>query len=122
MWRRCQDTVKEELRKTNKLEIDTWKGTHKPSCKANHVGSAGSCKANHVGSAGSMETDGAIKIFQLSVEKHGVRYVSYYEDGDSKSYDEVKHIYPGTIVQKFECIGHYQKRVGNRLRKLRLRT
>ena len=40
----------------------------------------------------------------------------------SKFYDEVKHIYPGTIVQKFECIGHYQKRVGNRLRKLRIRT
>ena len=48
--------------------------------------------------------------------------MSYYGDGDSKSYDEVKHIYPGTIVQKFECIGHYQKRVGNRLRKLRIRT
>ena len=40
----------------------------------------------------------------------------------SKFYDEVKHIYPGTTVQKFECIGHYQKRVGNRLRKLRIRT
>ena len=48
--------------------------------------------------------------------------MSYYGDGDSKSYDEVKHIYPGTIVQMFECIGHYQKRVGNRLRKLRIRT
>ena len=46
----------------------------------------------------------------------------YYGDGDSKSYDEVKHIYPGTIVQKFDCIGHYQKRVGKRLRKLRIRT
>ena len=32
------------------------------------------------------------------------------------------HIYQGTIVQKFECISHYQKRVGNRLRKLRIRT
>ena len=40
----------------------------------------------------------------------------------SKFYDEVKHIYPGTIVQKFECIGHYQKCVGNRLRKLRIRS
>ena len=48
--------------------------------------------------------------------------MSYYGDGDSKSYDEVKYIYPGTIVQKFECIGHCQKRVGNRLRKLRIRT
>ena len=40
----------------------------------------------------------------------------------SKFYDEVNYIYPGTIVQKFECVGHYQKRVGNRLCKLRIRT
>ena len=50
------------------------------SMETNHVGSAGSMETNHVGSAGSMETDGAIKIFQRSVERHGVRYASYYGD------------------------------------------
>ena len=29
------------------------------------------------------------------------------------------HIYPGITVKKYECLGHYQKRVGNHLRKLR---
>ena len=31
----------------------------------------------------------------------------------------VEHIYEGNVVIKYECIGHYQKRVGNRLRKLK---
>ena len=85
MSRYCQSCASKE-----ELEFDNWKGTHKPSCKANHVGSAG-----------SMETGSVIKIFQGSVDNLGVRYASYYGDVDSKSYDEVKHIYPGTIVQKF---------------------
>ena len=37
-------------------------------------------------------------------------------------FDVVKNVYPGITVEKYECIGHYQKRVGNRLRKLRART
>ena len=65
---------------------------------------------------------GAVRIFQRSIEKHGARYVKYYGDDDSKSLDEVKSVYPEITVEKCECIGHYQKRVGNRLRKLRART
>ena len=61
-------------------------------------------------------------VLQRSIEKHGARYVKYYGDGDSKSFDEVKSVYPEITVEKCECIGHYQKRVGNRLRKLRART
>ena len=63
-----------------------------------------------------------MRIFKPSVEKHGMRYVKYYCHGDSKSFEKFKHIYPGEVVKKMECIGHYQKRVGNRLRKLRART
>ena len=29
---------------------------------------------------------------------------------------------PDKLVQKFECIGHYQKRIGSRLRKLKKET
>ena len=43
-------------------------------------------------------------IFQRLVEKHGVRYISYYGDGDSKSYEEVKNVYPGITVEKYECM------------------
>ena len=56
------------------------------------------------------------------MEKHGASYKNYYGDGDSKSYDEVENVNPGMTVEKYECIGHYQKRVGNRLHKLRART
>ena len=109
MSRYCQPcTSKEELRKTDKIAFDKWKIDHEASCKSKYKGFAG-----------GMEAAGATKMFQRSVEKHGVRYVSYYGDGDIKSYEEVKNVYPEITVEKYECIGHYQKRVGNRLRKLR---
>ena len=66
-----------------------------------------------------MEKIGAINIFKRSVEKHGLYYTLFYGDGDSKCYTAVKNIYgPNKPVTKYECIGHFQKRVGNRLRKL----
>ena len=44
---------------------------------------------------------------------------SFYGDGESKSYTAVKDFYgPSKPVQKFECIGHYQKRIGCRLKGL----
>ena len=46
-------------------------------------------------------------------------YTGYYGDGDSKSFHKVKDVYPGVSVVEYECIGHVQKRVGNRLRKLK---
>ena len=49
-----------------------------------------SCKANYKRSSGSMEAASATKIIQRLVEKHGVCYISYYGDGDSRSYEEVK--------------------------------
>ena len=69
-----------------------------------------------------METEGAIRIFGRSVQKHGAYYVKYYDDGDSKSYEKVQNVYNGKHVIKYECIGYYQKRVSNRLRKLQSKT
>ena len=40
----------------------------------------------------------------------------------SKSFEKVRDIYPGRVVVKYECYGHCQKRVGNRLRNLRKKT
>ena len=76
------------------------------------------CMINHHGSAPAMETKGAIQIFNRSKEK-GLIYSGYYGDGDSKAYGSVKEIYPGIPVIKYECVGHVQKRVGCRLRKLK---
>ena len=53
-----------------------------------------------------MEKVGATNIFERSVQKHGLYYTSFYGDGENV-YGPVKP------VTKYECIGHYQKRVGN---------
>ena len=81
------------------------------------------CKANFQGSAPAMEPEGALRIFQRSVEYNKLRYTEYFGDGDSKSHGVVKDIYnsdnAGTPVVKKECVGHVQKRVGTALRKFR---
>ena len=68
-----------------------------------------------------MGTAGATKILGRSVEKHGIYYTSFYGDGGSKAYPAVKEVYKddNKTVTKYECIGHYQKRVDCRLRKLK---
>ena len=66
---------------------------------------------------------GVKRIFARSIENRNLCYTSYYGDGDSKAYEAVKFIYDtGKPVQNFECIGHHQKRIGCRLRKLKKGT
>ncbi|GFX16905.1 uncharacterized protein TNCV_2518831 [Trichonephila clavipes] len=69
-----------------------------------------------------METVGAYRIFERSEANRSLRYTSYYGDGDSKAFNNVKDIYGYDSVVKYECIGHVQKRVGSRLRKLKKST
>ncbi|GBM59478.1 hypothetical protein AVEN_131048-1 [Araneus ventricosus] len=83
------------------------------SCSSKHQ-----C-ANHKGSSGNMEVVGAYRIFQRSESSRKLLYSEYYGDGDSKGYDAVKDIYGKDFVLKLVCIGHVQKRVGTRLRKLK---
>ena len=46
----------------------------------------------------------------------GYYSTSFYGDGDRKVYPAVKDIYcPTKPIKKFECVNHYQKRVGLRL-------
>jgi len=85
-----------------------WKTTHK-------------CQANHEKSSGAMESVGALALFQRSIEKHNLRYVGYIGDGDSSSFTEVKNAEPygpSILIEKKECIGHVQKRLGTRCREL----
>ena len=74
---------------------------------------------NYKESAGGMEPEGARRIFSRSLKRHKVRYTDLYGDGDSKSHETVKNIYRGIIVRKLQCVGHVQKRVGNRCLKLK---
>ena len=50
--------------------------------------------------------------------KQKLRYTAYLGDGDSKSFKDIveSNIYPGHEVERHECIGHVQERVGYRLR------
>lgn len=76
------------------------------------------CK-KHIGTSGSMEPTGVYRIFERSSILRNLRYIHFYGDGDSKGYETVKDIYGENSVTKYECIGHIQKRVGSRLRKLK---
>ena len=100
-------TRMEPVRSSEPQSYEIWYAKHKPVCGLNHKGSSP-----------AMETAGAEKIFSRSVTKHKLYYTSFYGDGDSKAYPAVQDIYgPAKPVSKYECIGHYQKRVGTRLRR-----
>ena len=84
--------------------------------KINH-----NCIINHTGSAGSMEAVGAVRIYNRSITNSSMRYLKYRGDGDSKAYTDVVEAdpYKGLLIEKSECVGHVQKRVGSRLRTLK---
>lgn len=92
---------------------DVWQETHVETCTANHDGSSG-----------KMETDGITEMFVRSVELHGVKYVTYVGDGDSKTFKGVLEAnpYDDVTVQKKECVGHVEKRMGTRLRNMKKGT
>ena len=107
MSRYCKVCVQNEKMK----EIDRSKYE---KVKADHV-----CRVNFQGSAPSMESEGAKRVFQRSIEKNGLRYTEFFGDGDSKGFPTIEKIYDDVTVVKRECIGHVQKRVGTRLRRLK---
>ena len=92
---------------TDPLKYETFLAQHENSCMLNHIESAG-----------AMEIVGTKQIFRRSIEKHGLCYVKFLGDSDSKSFPAVEDIYEGVRVEKLECIGQVQKRVGNRLKNL----
>ncbi|XP_074114231.1 uncharacterized protein LOC141537255 [Cotesia typhae] len=78
------------------------------------------CTINYKGSAGKMEVDAIVEMFYRSNENHGVKYANYIGDGDTKTFKGILDMDPydgNPFVQKKECVGHVQKRMGARLRK-----
>lgn len=98
--------LKEHLKNSNPEAYATWRNSH-------------ICSFNYSGSAPGMEPEGAKRIFSRSIEHHNMRYTEFLGDGDSKSYSSVKDVYDTIKVKKLECVGHYQKRIGTRCRKLK---
>ena len=76
-------------------------------------------KANYQGSAPSMEVEGVKRIFKRSEQTRKLQYTEYFGDGDSKAYQEVQDCYENIHIEKKECVGHVQKRVGTAVRKLK---
>ena len=71
-----------------------------------------------------MEVQGAVDLWTRSEEKYNLRYVTFIGDGDCKGYQAVANNSPYGAeceVEKEECVGHVQKRVGTRLRDLKKR-
>ncbi|GFX35095.1 uncharacterized protein TNCV_2330351 [Trichonephila clavipes] len=65
-----------------------------------------------------MEADGMKEIFQRSVPQRNAKYIKYIGDRDTKTFPELQRTAPYSI-EKVECVGHIQKRMGARLRKLK---
>ena len=79
------------------------------------------CSINFEGSSGEMETKGAIKIFLRSIKTRHLKYTLMASDGDTGCYgavsEAVKKEYSDSyVVQKEECVGHVQKRMGTNFR------
>ena len=107
MSRYCKGcSINQGLHKSNPNAYAQWRNSHV-------------CKYNYQGSAGGMEPEGAKRVFQRSIDNRQLRYIQYLGDGDSKSYMNVKNTYLNTEIEKLECVGHYQKRVGTRLRNIK---
>jgi hypothetical protein len=79
------------------------------------------CNIKFQGVSGGMEAVGAVAIFTRSVDMHGARYTKYLGDGDSKGFMKAVEVRPygETEVEKLECTGYVQKRMGTHLHKLR---
>ncbi|GFW79755.1 uncharacterized protein TNCV_2589751 [Trichonephila clavipes] len=70
-----------------------------------------------------MEVDGMLRIFNRSEKLHNLKYLNYIGDGDTKTFNALSENKPygdDHLIQKIECVGHVQKRMGTRLRKLKL--
>ena len=67
-----------------------------------------------------MEVDAIVEMFERSEDKHNDKYVRYIGDSDSQTFKGILDINPyedDPIVEKKECVGHVQKRMGARLDK-----
>ena len=100
-----------EQGKITPAEFGEWEQEHQ-----------GTCCANSTCSSPAMESHAAVSLWTRSVQSRNLMYTTYIGDGDSKGYSavlEADPYGPNHPVQKEECIGHVQKRVGTGLRKLK---
>lgn len=104
---RACEWAKRFWNKETDIEIyKLWQIDHETTCSANRE-------------AGKMEIETIREIFSRSVERYGVKYITFIGDNDSKTYAAIVNSKPygdNTTIRKKECIDHVQRRMGNRLR------
>ena len=103
----CPACAQQETRLTDE-EFEVWLDGHKEECMANHNGSSP-----------AMECAGALILWKRSVETLCLRYTEVISDGDSKTIAVLNEHEPygsGVVIEKHECVGHVQKRLGKRMR------
>ncbi|GFW50689.1 uncharacterized protein TNCV_2889911 [Trichonephila clavipes] len=112
----CSHTYVAERRDKNVCASSNKISGYQTSLKSNLVKKKLFC-----GSAGKMEVDGMLRIFNRSEKLHNLKYSNYIGDGDTKTFNALSENKPygdDYLIQKIECVGHVQKRMGTRLRKL----
>ena len=111
--RKCSTCQRKALQNPNveSQEFQEWFENHLPDCQANFDGSAP-----------SMEAAGAEIIWNHSLQKHNCRYTKLLGDGDSKTHERLVSMKPygdSYSIEKLECVGHVQKRLGKQLLNLK---
>ncbi|XP_068987314.1 uncharacterized protein [Bombus flavifrons] len=99
--------------KLNSAEYEEWHEAHV---------SGGKCLTNHISATGNMAVEAVKTMFQRSVQ-NGVRYRNYIGDGDSEVNSELVNSKPygdDFAIVKKECVGHVEKRMGTRLREIKM--
>ncbi|GFO41151.1 hypothetical protein PoB_006765600 [Plakobranchus ocellatus] len=109
--RKCKSCDYWEKQDKNSANYVAWKTSHE-------------CSKNHHASAGSMEGDSTVIVFNRSVNNYSLGYMRYIGDGDTNSLRKVHDSQPygpeeENQIEKIECVGHVQKRMGTRLRKFK---
>ena len=79
---------------------------------------------NTARSAPAMESEAAVILWKRSVADRGLLHTTYIGDGDGQTFNAVVDAdpYDGVEIEKEECIGHVQKRIGAGLRELKRTT
>lgn len=77
------------------------------------------CSKNYQGSSPAMESEGALTLWKRSEEQLNLQYTTLISDGDAKTHSLLvrEDPYNGVEIEKHDCVGHVQKRMGSRLRK-----
>lgn len=87
-------------------EYQRWKEAHK-------------CDINFEGIAGAMEPHCTVEMFKQSLQ-YNLQYNQLIADGDTKMHMLLEQQpYGSTLVEKCDCVGHVQKRMGMALRSLK---